>query len=57
MRIKRAGSTEQEKNNERDRTRKQRAKLTSEEAAAATKRNTELGREACVRAAAGEDAC
>ena len=55
MRIKRAGSTEQEKNNERDRTRKQRAKLTSEEAAAATKRNTELRRQARARAAAGDD--
>ena len=55
MRIKRAGSTEQEKNNERDRTRKQRAKLTSEEAAVATKRNTELRRQARARTAAAED--
>ena len=56
MRIKRAASSmDQQKNNKRERKRKERAKLTSEEAAAATKRNTESRRQACTRAAAGED--
>ena len=54
MRIKRAAVTEKEKDTERARVRERRAKLTPQDAAAATQRNTEQRRLARTKAAARE---
>ena len=53
-RIKRVGYSEEKKITERERNREQRAKLTEEEAGAATKRNTDRWRLARAKAAEGK---